>query len=85
MIEALVVFFSMVAVDYAWAKYMMEAAAKRPHRAALWSAVIVALGAITVLAYTHNPALLGVAVVGAYAGTFIAVWREKRNAEKPRE
>lgn len=80
LLQALGVFSAMVAVDFAWTKYMLEAAAKRPHPAAAWSAAIVALGVVSVASYTQNIWLAIPAVAGAYVGTWVAVWRERAKA-----
>lgn len=74
-LQSVVVFVSMAAGDFAWTKYMLHAAAKNPHRAALWNAVIIAFGAISVVSYTSNHWLLIPAMLGAYVGTFVAVRR----------
>lgn len=79
----LLVFLSMFAADFAWTKYNMESAAKHPHRAAFWSMLIVAFGAFNIVSYTTNRWLLIPALLGAYAGTWYAVWREARVAQRP--
>lgn len=67
------VFLSTLAADYAWTKYNMHSAAKRAHPAAIWSCAIILCGAFNVVAYTSNHWLLIPAVLGAYAGTWVAV------------
>jgi hypothetical protein len=71
------VFLAMVAVDFAWTKYNMACAARKPHQAALWSSAIILLGAFTVVSYTQDHTLLLPAALGAYLGTWYAVWRER--------
>lgn len=74
---ACVTFVSMLATDFAWAKYMMHTADRDPQKAGMWSAAIVFMGAITVLAYTSDWTMVFPAAGGAYVGTFIAVRREQ--------
>jgi hypothetical protein len=75
---ALGIFLIVMGVDYAWARYSVAAAHGQAHRAAAWSIATYLLSAVNVLAYTHNHWLLIPAVIGAYAGTFIAVRRHGR-------
>lgn len=74
-LQGVVVFASVAAADYAWTKYNMHSAAKHPHRAAGWSAAIIAFGAVSVVSYTTNHWLLIPALLGAYVGTYVAVRR----------
>lgn len=78
MILYILVFFSTLAADYAWTKYMMYAAEKRAHLAAFWSTLIIAFGAINVISYTTNKWLIIPALAGAYIGTFLPIWRANR-------
>lgn len=74
-LQGVVVFVAVMAADFAWTKYMMYAAAKNPHRAALWNTVIIALGSVSVVSYTENHWMLIPALLGAYLGTYVAVKR----------
>jgi uncharacterized membrane protein YkvI len=74
----LLVFVATVAVDYAWTRYIAEAAAKRPTHAALWSAAIIACGGFNVVAYTADHWLLIPAILGAFVGTWFAVWKDQK-------
>lgn len=75
-LQAVGVFVAMAFADFAWAKYTMYLAEKRAHKAAFWSAVIIACGAVTVVSYTESHVLLLPALLGAYVGTLIAVRRD---------
>lgn len=75
------VFLSTLLADFAWTKYNMESAAKRPHPAAFWSTLIILFGAFNIVSYTTNHWLLIPAALGAYAGTWIAVWRESKSKQ----
>jgi hypothetical protein len=74
MIAALA-FLAMIAVDIAWAKYIMAAADRRAGAAALYSGGIVLGGAITTLALVDSAWNLIPATLGAVAGTY---WTVKR-------
>jgi hypothetical protein len=74
-LQAAAVFTAVAVADFAWTKYMMHAAAKHPHRAALWNSVIIALGSVSVVSYTENHWMLIPALLGAYVGTYVAVRR----------
>lgn len=78
MIFWLVVFLATMGADYAWTKYIAAAAAKHPHKAAAWSAAIILVGAVNIISYTQNHWLIIPAVLGAYAGTWLAVWRDTK-------
>lgn len=77
-LQAALVFIAALAVDFAWTKYITASAAKLPHTAAFWSMSIILLGAFSVVSYTQNPWMLVPVALGAYASTYLAVWREKR-------
>lgn len=76
LLQAAVVFTATAAADFAWTKYMLHVAAKRPHWSAVWSAAIIGLGAISVYSYAHDPWLILPALLGAYCGTYLAVTRD---------
>lgn len=73
----LLVFLATTFVDVAWTKYTLAVAAKHAVRASLWSTIIVAVGAFSVLSYTQDNLALIPAAAGAFVGTFWAVRREK--------
>jgi hypothetical protein len=72
------VFAATLLVDVAWTRYIAEAAAKRAMPAALWSAGIIACGGFNVVAYTSNHWLIIPAILGAFVGTYFAVWRDQQ-------
>jgi hypothetical protein len=78
MLIYIAIFLSTLAADFAWTKYNMHSAAKHAHRAAAWSATIILFGAINVMSYTANHWLVIPALLGAYVGTYLAIWWEKR-------
>lgn len=72
------IFAASAAVDFAWTKYMLAAAAKKPHTAALWSVAIALFGAFSVVSYVGNHWLLIPAAAGYYFGTWAAVTRDAK-------
>jgi len=76
-ILAVVVFLVAAGADVLWAKYTMHAADRNAGRAALWGALIIPAGAVSIIAYTDNHWYLIPAALGAYAGTYVAVSRHK--------
>jgi hypothetical protein len=68
-------FLAMIAVDIAWAKYILAAADRRARDAALWSGAIVLGGSVTTLALVESPWYLIPSCLGAIAGTY---WTVKR-------
>jgi hypothetical protein len=81
----IMVFLATLAADFCWTKYNIHSAAKHPHRAALWSGLIVAFGAVSFLSYVDDHRLTVAAILGAYVGTWLAVWREVRKDKLPDE
>ena len=75
--EGFVVFLATFLADICWAKYLLGISEKNPRKAANWSAVIMLLAAITVVAYTKNQTYVLYAMAGAWLGTYLTVWRSK--------
>lgn len=67
-----VIFFMMLAVDFAWAMYIKALAKSKHLPAALWSMFIASAGGITVIGYTENHLLLIPAVIGGGVGTYLS-------------
>jgi len=78
----LLVFGAVVLIDIVWTKYIAEVGAKRAAHAAFWSALIIAIGAFTTLSYVEDRTTLIPAIVGAFVGTYLAVWFDKRKEQK---
>lgn len=83
-----IVFILNLLLDVVYAKYTLGVQARHATAASIWAAAIVAIGGLSVLAYTHDPYLLIPASIGAYAGTWLTVdytrFKEKRDAERAR-
>lgn len=69
----LLVFLAVAAADVCWTLYFIETGKRNAAKAAAWSALIVALGAFTTVAYVHERGLILAAVAGAFAGTWATI------------
>lgn len=74
-------FLAMAALDFVWTKYTYSVTKKYPHWASGWASAIALLAGAAQIAYTKNPWLLIPAVLGAYAGTYLAVEWEKTSGK----
>ena len=73
MFNWLLVFVATLLVDFCWTRYNVHSAAKHAHRAAAWSAGIILFGFVNVVSYTADHWLVIPALLGAYAGTWVAI------------
>jgi len=73
MLKILAAFGAMVALDFAWAKYTIYCADRRPAHAAAIASIIFGLGAYVTLTYVDDPWMLLPATAGALVGTYLAV------------
>jgi hypothetical protein len=73
MIDSIVIFLVMVAVDWVWASYTKSVTEKKPIAAGVHAVGILAFGAVSVIGYTSNHWLLIPACGGAFVGTYLAV------------
>lgn len=78
MITALFVFLNVGLADIIWALYIKAAANNHTWKAAVSSALIVAMGSFTVLEYTQNHWMVVPALLGAFVGTFVTIEYHKR-------
>lgn len=77
-LSSLMVFLFAIATDFSWAIYMRRVAAGKALSAAVWSVVIAACGAVTVVSYVQNRSLLLPMLAGYFVGTFVSVWRDTK-------
>ncbi len=74
----LLVFVAGFVSDWVWAGYIAYTSEKRAGLAALFSGVIMVLGAYVTVAYLENPRMLAVAVAGGMLGTYVFVKRKAK-------
>lgn len=72
-LEAIIVFSAMFALDFIWAKYTAAITARRAPVAGLYASAIIVLSGTAQIGYTGNHWLLIPALLGAFAGTFAAI------------
>lgn len=77
---AVVSFAAAFLLDVLWALYIRRTAQGLPLPAAVYAAVLYALGAFNTLNIVANPWLLVPVTLGAGAGTYVVVRREGRSA-----
>lgn len=65
-------FAIMVAMDFVYVRYTHAITAHKAIPAANWAAVIICLGGLNIVGYSHDPWLIIPGVLGAWAGTFLA-------------
>jgi hypothetical protein len=76
-LRGLAVLVAVAVADVAWARYNLSISGRAAHRAAVWSVVIVLLGAVSFVGYLEDRRMIAFAAVGAYLGTWVAVRRGK--------
>lgn len=79
--EAILIFFATAASDVLWVFYIRRTSKGKAISAAVFSAMIVLLGGIVVLAYVDNKWYLIPAALGAFAGTIITIKFDIKNKQ----
>jgi len=67
----------MIFTDIIWAKYTIYVNKREPLTAALLSTAIILTGSFTVIIYTQEHSMIWFSALGAFIGTFLAVWEKK--------
>lgn len=78
----ILVFFTMIAVDYFWGVYIKAMANHQEMKAAIYSMFIMLSGAFTAINYIENHWMLIPAALGGFIGTYISAkysHKEERN------
>lgn len=73
---------SMILADVSWTYYFIKVEERKSLSAGIWSALIVVFGIFTTINYVEDRSLVVAAIIGAFAGTFLAVEIKKRNETK---
>lgn len=71
------VFLASLSVAVFWVAYIRALEKKRHVLAGAWDAVLIGLGGVVVIGYTHDPQTLPWAMVGGGIGTALASWVTK--------
>ena len=78
MIKAAIVFASMFALDFVWAKYTFAMTEKRSFLSGNLAGLIILLSGIATIGYVEDPWMLIPAAMGAWLGTVVAVEMKKQ-------
>jgi lipid-A-disaccharide synthase-like uncharacterized protein len=76
----LLVFVAMFAMDFVWARYTHAIAEHRAMPASFWAVAILGFSGYVTTSYVKDPWMLIPAGVGAFMGTWAAIWWAKRGA-----
>ena len=76
------VFLAMMITDIMWAKYTLAVAFLKPVLSGIYSAVIILMGAVTVVAYVEDRSMLIPAMLGAFVGTYYTIKRARDYEEE---
>jgi hypothetical protein len=74
----LLVFASTLLADIAWTRYTLAVGARAAVTAGIWSTLIVLFGAFNITAYVTDSRAIIPAALGAFVGTWWAVWNDKK-------
>jgi hypothetical protein len=85
MIDALLVFGAVAALDAFWTLYIAATGRRAWIAASAWSACIMAASGYAATSYVHNPHLLPAAIAGAFVGTAVTLYPWRRTSQPPRE
>lgn len=73
MIDVLIVFSAMFALDFVWVKYTHMTQQHNAGGAAIYAGLILMLNGTVILGYTENNWMLIPAIAGAVGGTYAAM------------
>lgn len=79
---AIGLFFLYVLVDLLYAYYTLSVTRLQPFKAATIGAIMYVMLAAGVISYSSNPWYLVPIGLGSWVGTFLAVFREKKQKNK---
>lgn len=80
-LDVVLVFSAVFALDFVWCQYIASVAARRPVESAVWSVGTIVLSGAAAVKYVANPWLLIPAGLAAFAATWIAVTRDRNRRE----
>jgi hypothetical protein len=78
MIQYILVFLSMIFVDYVWGIYIKAMANHEALKASVAGALIMLAGAFTAIGYIEDHYLLIPAVLGGFIGTYVAASKKQK-------
>lgn len=78
-LQFVAVMLSTALADVCWTYYFLRVSEHRALAAGWWSALVVAFGAVVTVSYVHDNTLLIAGIFGAFLGTSVTVWFNKRS------
>lgn len=72
------VLIAVLVTDICWAYYIRRVKDGKPLKAAMWAVFLFLTGAIGAISYIRNPWFVIPAAIGAFIGTYIAVWLDSK-------
>ena len=81
-VKFVIVMVAMFLVDICWAKYFIYVGKHKPFLASAWGSSILLFGAVSTISYVHDRTFLIAAFLGSFIGTYWAVNKERKKAEK---
>jgi hypothetical protein len=82
-VKAVIVFLALCITDVCWAYYINKVKDGSPLHSAKWAVFLYLTGSVGTISVVNDPWLVIPASLGAFCGTYLAVWFNKR--EKPNE
>jgi energy-converting hydrogenase Eha subunit A len=77
-IKFTLVFFAVAGADVCWTFYFIKVGERKIWSSAMWSSMIMALGAFSIESYVEDQSLIIATILGAFAGTAGSVFYKKR-------
>ena len=71
-------FVAMAVLDFLWAVYTKKVTDGKAIAAASYASVLMVLNATVVMSFVKDAAILIPAALGAFVGTYLAVWWDNR-------
>lgn len=78
MLNVVLTFLLMVALDFMWAYYTMYTSSRKAFGASFSATSIMVLTGLVTVLYVNDPYLIPVVGAGAFVGTYSAIWWEVR-------
>lgn len=71
--KSAIVFLALFALDFVWAKYTYAMTNRWPWISSGYASAIILLNGVATISFVKDPILVIPAMLGAFAGTFLAV------------
>lgn len=78
MLNAVLTFVAMVMLDFVWAYYTMYTSSRNALGASFSATGIMIITSVVTILYVNNHYLIPIVGIGAFIGTYTAIWLEVR-------